>query len=255
MNIWGKRTIKLAQKKDYLDQLYFVYPSEPESRTVAPETITSIRNAYEKQDNVGLLEKLLDLEKFPFKDSYISFLRTDRSAIKRNPKTVQRICSMLYEMGFDKMKEGIVEPKEANTRRGQQFRNWVLSSFSHLPLEEFVNHKKSLTFLEDSEKKILDFCNTKLGLALSKRPDFVAKSKGKYIVGEAKFLSSLGGNQGRGFDDAIKLATNPAGKAFKVAVIDGPLWIQPGSQEFKKIEYNEVCAFSALLLRKYLTSR
>ncbi len=63
-----------------------------------------------------------------------------------------------------------------------------------------------------------------------------------------KFLSSLGGNQGRGFDDAIKLASGTAGNADKVAVIDGVLWIQGGSHEFKNIEHSNVCALSALLL-------
>lgn len=108
--------------------------------------------------------------------------------------------------------------------------------------------------LEANEKQIVDFCNIELRLGLSKRPDFVAKSGKTYIVGEAKFLSSLGGNQGRGLDDAIKLASNTSGNAYKVAVVDGVLWIQSGSQEYKKIEHSNIYVFSALLLERFLKS-
>ncbi|MDE3058220.1 MAG: restriction endonuclease, partial [Bacteroidota bacterium] len=95
-------------------------------------------------------------------------------------------------------------------------------------------------------------CNTHLNLGMSKRPDFVAKSRKKYIVGEAKFLSSLGGDQGRGLDDALKLALNPSGRSYKVVIVDGVLWISPGSQEFKKVEHANAPIFSALLLKEYL---
>ena len=71
-------------------------------------------------------------------------------------------------------------------------------------------------------------------------------------VGEAIFLSSLGGNQGRGFDDAIKLAANPSGRAYKAALIDGVVWIEGGSQEYKKIEHTNFYILSALLLEEFL---
>lgn len=253
MNPWSRKTVHLAKKQDYLDRLYAVYPREAEKRMLDPKNLEAIEVSYRKRDRIELLTRLLDLEKFPFKDSYISFLRSDRTAIKRNPKTVKRITDALFQMGFENVKKGILEPKEANTRRGQQFRNWVKQNFRYLGLEDFKKSTVGIVFLDDSEKNILDFCNTELGLGISKRPDFVAKSKGKYVVGEAKFLSSLGGNQGRGFDDAIKLASQASGSAYKVAVIDGVLWIQSGSQEYRKVEYTNVCAFSALLLKDYLS--
>lgn len=252
MNEWAKKTIKLAKTQDYLDCLYEIYPNDPVSRQIDFAVLDSIEESFKKRDCVSLLNRLLDLDKFPFKDSYISFLRSDRTAIKRNPKTVERICNILFDMGFDKVKDGIIEPKEANTRRGPQFTNWLKSRFNHVDLDSFINSKNDFIFLEDNEKKILDFCNTELGLGLSKRPDFVAKSKIKYIVGEAKFLSSLGGNQGRGFDDAIKLAANPSGRAYKIALIDGVVWIAAGSQEYKRIEHTNFYVFSALLLEGFL---
>jgi hypothetical protein len=106
--------------------------------------------------------------------------------------------------------------------------------------------------LDGTDKEILDFCNIELSLGLSKRPDFVAKTNAKYVVGEAKFLSSSGGNQSRGLDDALKLASNTSGKAYKAAVVDGVVWIKPGSQGYKKIENASVTVFSALLLERFL---
>jgi len=251
MNIWSKRTIALAKKQDYLDRLYAVYPNEMDNREIDKDKLKEIERYYRSKDRIELLQRLLDLEKFPFKDSYISFIRTDRTAIQRNPKTVKRITDALFRMGFEKVRKGILEPKEANTRRGQQFRNWARRNFRHADLNEFIASRKGIVFLQDNERKMLDFCQTKLGLGISKRPDFVAKVNNKHVVGEAKFLSSLGGNQGRGFDDAIRLATTASGKAYKVAVIDGVLWIQAGSQEYKKIEFTEACALSVLLLESY----
>ncbi|MBA4312507.1 MAG: restriction endonuclease [Chlorobiaceae bacterium] len=252
MNHWGKKTIELAKKKDYLDRLYKIYPNNPSAREIDLQELNLIEEYFHKKDSDALLNKLLDIDKFPIKDSYISFLRTDRSSIQRNPKTVKRICDILYALGLDKVKEGILAPKEANTIRGPQFSNWAKKAFPHVKLNKFINIKNSILFLEDSEKNILDFCNTELGIGISKRPDFVAKSRAKYVVGEAKFLSSLGGNQGRGLDDALKLASNTSGHAYKVAIVDGVLWIQPGSQEYKKIEHSNAAVFSALLLKEYL---
>ena len=45
-----------------------------------------------------------------------------------------------------------------------------------------------------------------MGVGISKRPDLVAKSNSSYVIGEAKFLSQLGGSQDRGFDDGMALA-------------------------------------------------
>lgn len=137
MNQWAIKTIRLAKKKNYLDRLYKVYPNDPKPREVDTELLTSIEQSFKSENCEDLLVKLLDLDKFPFKDSYISFLRSDRTAIKRNPQTVKRICDTLFNMGFDKVKEGIVAPKEANTSRGPQFTNWAKDNFKLLGLESF----------------------------------------------------------------------------------------------------------------------
>lgn len=211
MNEWSEKSIKLARTGNYLDRLYDIYPNDPVLRSIEEPILEDIKKFYLEKNCVALLNKLLDLDKFPFKDSYVSFLRSDRSAINRNPSTTKRICDILFKESFEKIKEGIIEPKEPNRRRGPQFTNWLKGNFTHLKLDKFIENNAGICFLEDSDRKILDFCN-QLNVGLSKRPDFIAKSKTKYVIGEAKYLSSLGGNQDRGFDDAIKLASNTQGR-------------------------------------------
>ena len=108
--------------------------------------------------------------------------------------------------------------------------------------------------LDATELQARDFCNTVMGIGISKRPDMVAKVDHHYVVGEAKFLSSTGGNQGRGFDDGMKLATNSSGNAYKVFILDGIYWIERGSDQFKRIDYANTAVFSVLLLYDYLNS-
>lgn len=239
---------------NYLDQLQTVYPHEDAEREVDISDLETVRQLFEERNEERLLNKLLDLEKFPYKDSYVGFLRRDRSAIGRNPETVTRICGRLYEMGIEGVIGGVTQPKEANTRRGNQFTQWVRNEFEFVSETEFRSSTNGIIMLDASELTARNFCNTVKGIGISKRPDLVAKSGESYVVGEAKFLSSSGGNQGRAFDDGIGLATNATGSAYKVFILDGVHWIERGSDQFRRIEYGNSAVLSVLLLRNYLES-
>jgi len=252
MNEWAIRTLDLVNNQDYLDRLQEVYPHEEGERDVDPDVLDAIKTSFEDGDDETLLDQLLDLEKFPYKDSYIAFLRTDRSAIHRNPETVQRITARLYDMGIEGLIAGITQPKEANTRRGNQFRNWAKDNFDWVSRLEFQASRSGIVMLDASEQEARNFCNTVMGVGISKRPDIVAKAGRNYVVGEAKFLSSTGGNQGRAFDDGMNLATNSSGNAYKIFVLDGIHWIQTGSDQYHRIEYGTAAVFSALLLQDFL---
>jgi len=254
MNEWAKRTLQLVMEQDYLDKLQKVYPHEEGERDVAQSTLDSIRQSFEKRNEKVLLNQLLSLEKFPYKDSYIGFLRKDRTAIERNPETVKRICDRLYAMGIEGIISGITQSKEANTRRGNQFSDWAKSHFTWVGLDEFKKSTQGIIMLNATELEARNFCNTVMGIGISKRPDMVAKAGHHYIVGEAKFLSSTGGNQGRAFDDGMGLATNSSGNAHKVFLLDGIHWIERGSDQYKRIEYGTAAVFSVLLLHDYLKS-
>lgn len=254
MNAWSRRTLHLVNNQDYLDRLQQIYPHEEGERDVDQDILNSIRQSFEEGDDTALLDQLLNLDKFPYKDSYVAFLRTDRSAIERNPQTVQRISDRLYTMGIDNVIEGVTQPKEANTRRGNQFRNWAREHFTWVDILKFRLSQTGVVMLDATELEARNFCNTVMGVGISKRPDIVAKSGRRYVIGEAKFLSSTGGNQGRGFEDGMLLATNSSGDAFKIFVLDGIHWIQRGSAQYRKIEYGTAAVFSTLLLDDFLNS-
>ena len=117
MNEWAERTLQLVTEQNYLDKLQKVYPHEEGERDVKQTLLDSIRQSFEMKDERTLLDQLLSLERFPYKDSYVSFLRKDRTSVERNPETVKRICDRLYVMGVENVISGAMQPKEANTRR------------------------------------------------------------------------------------------------------------------------------------------
>ena len=78
------------------------------------EDIQKLNEYYEMRDKYKLLNLLLKQEVFPIKDSYISYLKRDKSAINRNPATVDRIVGILYEMGINKIIDRTTAPKETN---------------------------------------------------------------------------------------------------------------------------------------------
>lgn len=254
MNHWAQKTLQLVKEGDYLDRLQNIYKHEEGERTITKTTLDSIRKAFEEGDAVEVLQQLLNLEKFPYKDSYTAFLRKDRTAIERNPGTVNRIMNVLGKMGVENVIAGISQAKEANTRRGHQFGSWLNSKYKIVDAATFSKTTDEIVLLEGGEQVGLDFCNVKLKLGITKRPDIVAKAGKRYIVGEAKFLSSTGGNQNRAFADGIDLASNRAGNAYKIFCLDGVFWIEEGSAQYNEIDNSNATILSALLLDEYLNA-
>ncbi|MBQ7155216.1 MAG: hypothetical protein IJR85_06650 [Synergistaceae bacterium] len=124
-----------------------------------------------------MIETLLDAELFPLKDSYVPFLRYDRTAIVRNPKTVNRIAGTLYQMG-------------------PLFKRWIAEGVIGVPVlrkpEEFLCRDENC-ILNSSDGAMQKFAAEFLGFRRNKGVDFLAKFSGKYIAGEAKFLTDFGG--------------------------------------------------------------
>jgi hypothetical protein len=254
MNQWAQRTANLAANGNYLDQLQIIYPNETRDRAIDEVVLQNIRQSFDSGDTSTLLNTLLDLEKFPFKDSYVDFLRTDRSALERNPLTVNRICQRLLDMGIEDVIQGALEPKESNRMRGNQFRAWARNNFNVVELNEFRSSTQGIIVLGGSDLDAIRFCNNDLGLGITKRPDIVAKVGARYVAGEAKFSSASGGNQNTGFDDGIGLATKSTGNAFKIFALDGVVWLKHGTAQYRRIDNSNAVILSALLLPEYLQS-
>ena len=89
-----------------MDDLFQVYPTIPEGiRDIEGNKWLSVERAYDSENKEELIRSLLKLDLFPIKDSYVAYLKRDQTSIKRNPKTIARLCGRLYEMGLDKIWE------------------------------------------------------------------------------------------------------------------------------------------------------
>ena len=257
MNRWIKLSIDYANQRSYLDDLFRVYPTIPEGiRDIDEESWLKIEKAFQDEDNYTLVCELLELELFPIKDSYIAYLRRDRGAIDRNPRTINRICGRLYEMGIDKIFERCTEPKETNRQIGPMFREWLRKKslgVSPVDLATFVSNNKDAV-LDGSDEENMNFARKYLGYTHNKGLDLVARFNNKYVIGEAKFLTDFGGHQNAQFNDAISTVETEGVKAVKVAILDGVLYIKGKNKMHKLIteDYKDYNIMSALVLRDFL---
>ncbi len=257
MNYWTELSIEYANQRSYLDDLYQVYPIIPEGiRSIDPAKWDEIERAFYSRDDKMLISALLELDLFPVKDSYVAFLRHDPSAVTRNPKTVSRICGRLYEMGLNKIYERCSEPKETNRQIGPLFKRWLKTkSLGVMPvsLKEFISGSDdAILDAGDEEKK--KFAREFLNYRRDKGLDFVARFNGKYIIGEAKFLSDFGGSQNSDFEDAIAMLDEKDTNAIRIAILDGVLYLKRRSKMYRFITnpYKNYLIMSSLVLRDFL---
>ncbi len=141
MPTWAAQSFAVVAQGSYLDSLAVIYPvADPVPRHVNQATVAQLREALSETDDTQLLQLLLDLEKFPFNDPYVGFLRENPSCIDDNPITVGRICSRLREMGIDEVVEGLEEPRQANRQMGQLFNRWLHSNYRMIAdAQEFID--------------------------------------------------------------------------------------------------------------------
>ena len=264
MNLWTQKSIELAAQSNYLDQLYRVYPMSINLRRELPlQTQNEIRIHLDNQDGKKLLHVLLKQEIFPIKDSYVAYLKRDKTAIDRNPATVSRLAGILIEMGFDEILDKTTVPKETNRQIGPLFKNWIASGALGVPVTDnvdaFLNYQGNIVFnAGDSAMEV--FAKTHLGYQHNKRLDFIAKFNQTFIIGEAKFLTDFGGHQNAQFNDALatmRASLAPCSHRVKtIAILDGVLYIAGWNRMFAELarfDDNEVVV-SAVLLRDYLFS-
>ena len=256
MNYWTQLSIEYANQRNYLDDLFSVYPTIPNGiRDIDKNLWEKIENSFDKKDNIKLIEHLLKLELFPIKDSYVAYLKRDNTAIARNPKTINRLSGRLYEMGIDKIFEKATEPKETNRQIGPLFKRWlnkVSLGIQPVSLNKFIATDEN-AILDASDNEIMNFAKEHLGYNHNKGLDIVARFNGKYVIGEAKFLTDFGGHQNAQFNDAITTATTNV-NAITVAILDGVLYIQGNNKMYKSItnEHKDQNIMSALVLREFL---
>lgn len=242
----------------HLDDLFSVYPTIPNGiREIDQTTWEKVQSAYEAKDNFALVNAMLKLKLFPIKDSYVAYMKRDNSSVKRNPRTVNRIASQIMQMNLDDLYKRCSEPKETNRQIGPMFKKWVNTGVLGFPLKEIKdfakNDEDAILVASDAEMKY--FAEERLSYTHDKGLDFLARIRGKYIIGEAKFLTDFGGHQDAQFNDAMA-TLNCHANAIKIAILDGVLYINGRSKMHKGImdEYKNSNIMSALILSTFLNT-
>lgn len=265
MNIWTRISAEFAQQRNYLDELYKVYPITPNlRREISKETENNIRQAFQENNNKKLVSSLLNLELFPIKDSYVAYLKKDNEAITRNPQTINRIAGNLFQMGIEDIIEKCTEPKETNRQMGPMFKQWINKGTLGAPIirvgEEFLNFNGNCIF-NTSDAEMEKFAKKYLGFNREKGIDFIAKFNNKYVIAEAKFLTDFGGHQNAQFDDAVRTMQDSfeckkvENEIIPIAIMDGVLYIHGNNKMYRYLqEHPEQIILSSLVLREFLYS-
>lgn len=255
MNRWIKASIRIANNRGYLDNLHAVYPvTLGVQRAISRPVLGRLKRTYNGRNKAKLIHELMAFEKFPVKDPYVAFLRKNDAFLRYNPKTVSRIADRLFAIGFKKVVEGLTEAKEFNRQIGALFKQWLPKiGYPVLPRSAFDKHG-GIVFLAGSDRDLKDYANKVLGCRLWKAPDMIAKVRGQHIIGETKFITDFGGHQYGQFEQAPRLAIGRAGKAKRIAIFDGVLWVSGNSKMHKTIQKFKGAALTALLLKQHLKS-
>lgn len=257
MSYWSDLSIEFANQRNYLDELFKIYPTIPDGiREIDESKWKKIEKAFKENKKEELLTLFLSLDLFPIKDSYVAYLKRDKSSLKRNPNTVDRLYGRLQEMGIDKIYERCSEPKETNRQIGPLFKRWIQKGtigVKVLKLNEFEKTKEN-AILDASDSEMMHFANKHLGYNRNKGLDFIGRFNGKYVIGEAKFLTDFGGHQNAQFSDAMSTIESDGVKAVKIAILDGVCYIKGNNKMFKDIteKYKDYNIMSALVLREFL---
>ncbi len=254
-NMWTKTSIDLANQCNYLDLLFRVYPTIPEDcREIDQSIWDKIEQAFKNRNTQQLITNLLQLDLFPVKDSYVAYLKRDPGAIIRNPETVNRLAGRIFEMGLSKLYENCSAPKETNRQIGPLFKRWINNGalgIIPVPYDEFFNASGNAIF-DGSDSEMMRFANEHLGYNRNKGLDFLGKFNGKYVIGEAKFLTDFGGHQNAQFEDAMS-TLNARCNAIKIAILDGILYIPGRNKLYREITKTKKSnIMSALVLREFL---
>jgi len=266
MNEWLKKSILLSSTGPYYDLLIDIYPKkENENEFIDQELWKEIQNSITKKDNDKLFPLLVRCIKsglkFPFEDHRVGFFEKNNSnlSIKNNPKVINEICQQIYTMDLDDIYNGITAPKKSSRQIGPFFKNWIKrGSLGYKPIR-MSDFKKdqSDAILDAGDTEMVNFAK-KLGFNRTdneKGLDFIARINKKYIIGEAKYLSTYGGAQSKNIKEAISIFEDPNEDIIKIAILDGVCFIPSNETQYKTIlNYKNNNIMSALLLKEFLHS-
>lgn len=261
MNKWVEKSIEVANAPRYLDSLTEIYPATPSPhRPLSRVVKRRIKALCEEGESFKLLMLMLELEghPFPIEHPYVSLFRRNPELIDQNPEVVGQIGHILLSLGDEGVIRGCERPPDLNRQIGPAFQNWLRSYFSQrgfafLSELEFEKYQGK-AFLDARNARVSRYANTKLGCQLTRGRDFLAKVRGKFVIGEARFLSTSGGSQSRDVRETVGFVKDKAGNAIRVAVLDGMVWFDTAMLAVVQNLGDDEPALSALLLEDFLKS-
>ncbi|RLC37807.1 hypothetical protein DRH29_00090 [candidate division Kazan bacterium] len=265
MNKWVKKSLDLAASPGYLDKLHDIYPVDISVvRQIGSQVEQSIKAAFKSRNKERLITTLLDLERFPIDEPYVGFIRKNRAALGRNPKTVRRIYRRLEELGLPGILEGVSKPPSPSRKMGPAFKKWLHSlGYPVLSAREILETREKIAVLSGSDAALKKFAKHELGYRGGKGLDLVMKVGETFLIGEAKFMSTGGGTQDKSFRESLRFVKSSSGNAIRIAVMDGIAWARPFQQRssksltlYKSVEKlgEKQVVLSALLLKQFINS-
>lgn len=263
VNRWVKESINVANENGYLDKLAKVYPAGVlPRRPINDFDKQRIKSLYENNDSKSLVKYLLGLTKkghpFPIEHPYASIFRQRPELINKNLMVFQQLEKIIMSMSLEDIIRGCERPIDLNRVMGQAFYNWLRQYFlsknvPFLPEIQFKDHN-GVAFFDGNDIAILNFVNKQLGYRLERGRDFLYRTGNKFVIGEARFLSTAGGSQTRDLDETIKFIKSVKERIIGVGVLDGIVWFN--RSYVKKLESlkEDEPALTVLLLDEFLQS-
>lgn len=262
LNDWVLRSIELFENTPYLDNILSVYPLQ----AARPERLDNrlkrrIISAHQARRTRELIEILQDEVKFPYDEPLWFLIKNIEGCLLNNPRQIQRIANSLYAMTAEETVIRLESAPKLNTQMGPMFTAWLRENFDLLNLDEFRESTEGVFILDSSEEDGKNFINNELHQNFKKRPDLVAKVNDTYIVGEAKWIGSPGGNQDKQASEVLDFCRDQRTNVIRVGIIDGFPWAIKKTNNriinFKaavQVQESEYDIISSLLLEDYLNS-
>lgn len=262
LNEWVLRSIELFESTPYLDNILAVYPLQSARPNRLDDRLRrKIISAHQARRTNELITILQNEVKFPYDEPLWYLMKNIQGCLQNNLYQIQRIADSLYSMTAEETVFRLESAPKLNTQMGPMFTNWLRENFNLLNINEFANSSQGVHVLNSSEQDGKDFINEVLHQNVEKRPDLVAKVNETYIIGEAKWIGSPGGNQNKQVVEVINLCRNQRGDVIRIGIIDGFPWATKNKagriihdKIVVQVQESEYDIISALLLNDYLNS-
>lgn len=263
MSYWVQRSLALFDGPGYLDGLQTVYPLRVAVQNrLSDQTRRNLIRLHNERDTENLLAALARLDKFPYEDPMWFLMKNVRGQLASNPIHRNRIASALYAMTAEEMLVRLEAAPKLNTQMGRMFSDWLNNNFTALTKDEFLSSRQGIYILRASEPEAYRIVKNDLGQNdLPKRPDLVAVKNGQFVIGEAKWIGSPGGNQEKQTKEVEEFCSRQRGNVRRIGIVDGYPWAVNrvsgsifSTKEVVRIQESNYSILSALLLKDYLDS-